>query len=125
MGISQREGILIGFIHTFVQHFIKTSVPKIQFTIFTTFYKDFDLQISIYNFTRIYIHCKGFFPEFFKGHFFPWVQNCYFQMRGEAAEAYMWRLCVMKGQDTAAPDPNSDQPASGNRKVICSCEPIS
>lgn len=41
-------------------------------------------------------------------------------MRGEAVEAHMWGLCVMEMRiQQQCLDSNLDQPASGNRKVIC------
>lgn len=115
--IAQHEGTLMGFIHTFAQHLIKTSAPKIQFTIFTTFYQHFDLQISIYNFTRIYIHCKGFLPEFFKSHFSLGSKNVTFRREGEQLRLTCGD-CVWNCRTQQPLGSNLDQPAAGNRKVI-------
>lgn len=100
--ISQHARILIGFIHTFVRHFIQTLVPKIQFTILQHFTKTFDLQLSFYTFTRIYTLSQGFLSDIFVSYFpkDPKKMFC-LDEEGEAVEAYMWRLCMMETWDTA------------------------
>lgn len=46
-------------------------------------------------------------------------------MTGEAVEVHMWGLCVMQMQEQQRLDSNLEQPALGNRKVLCPSAPTS